>query len=205
MRCNRCGKELITGVYRYNTSTYCEDCAKELGLPDPLAMANKMMSMFNDNLLNFGELEFSPTKSQIKCPKCGTSLSDYEKTKAVGCIECYNTFNEVIVRDLMRAQASNSYSGRTPGQFPSSQFEAGGIKSAVNETKSDELPKAAEKQEANAENAEVLEKLARFEKADPGMLSDDDLKEAIKLAVSTENYMLAARLRDELKGREDKA
>ena len=204
MRCNRCGKELITGVYKYNTA-YCEDCAKELGLFDPLAMANKMMNLFNDNILNFGELEFSPTKSQIKCPKCGTSLLDYEKTKAVGCIECYNTFNEVIVRDLMRAQASDSYSGRTPGQFPSSQFEAEGIKSGTNVAETDEMPKATEQQADNAGNAEILEKLARFEKADQGMLSDDDLREAIKLAVSTENYMLAAKLRDELKGREDKA
>ena len=35
------------------------------------------------------------------------------------------------------------------------------------------------------------------------MLTNDDLKEAIKLAVASEDYILAAKFRDELKSRED--
>ena len=44
----------------------------------------------------------------------------------------------------------------------------------------------------------MLEKLA---KADLGMLSDEELKNGIKLAAENEDYVLASKLRDELKGR----
>ena len=40
-------------------------------------------------------------------------------------------------------------------------------------------------------------------KADLGMLSDEDLEKGIKLAAEAEEYKLASKLRDELKGRKD--
>ena len=55
---------------------------------------------------------------------------------------------------------------------------------------------AAESESVNS--AEMLEKLA---KADLGMLSDEELKNGIKLAAENEDYVLASKLRDELKGR----
>ena len=205
MKCSRCGKDLVNKVYKYNTTILCEDCARELGLPDPLAMANNAMRLFNEEMIfpqGFGELEFSPTKSQIKCPKCGTSLRDFEQTGMLGCIECYNTFNESIMRMLMRSQANTRYVGRAPGNLPDSKkigsFDSIGYTDDKERTIVPD--KTSEKQDANVE-----EKLAKYENSDLGMLSDDDLKEAIKLAVAKENYMLAARFRDELKGRENNA
>jgi hypothetical protein len=44
---------------------------------------------------------------------------------------------------------------------------------------------------------------AKLEKADLGMLSDEDLQTAIKLAAENEDYILASKLRDELKGRKE--
>ena len=204
MRCNRCGKELVNRVYKYNTTILCDDCARELGLPDPLAMANNAMRLFNEEMIfpqSFGELEFSPTKSQIKCPKCGTSLRDFEQTGMLGCIECYNTFNESIMRMLMRSQANTRYAGRAPGNLPDSK--------KINI--SDDMPIFDTKIDNKTDNGpakkdvDVEEKLTKYENSDLGMLSEADLKEAISLAVAKENYMLAARFRDELKGRENKA
>ena len=40
-------------------------------------------------------------------------------------------------------------------------------------------------------------------KADLGMLSDEDLEKGIKTAAEAEEYRLASRLRDELKGRKE--
>lgn len=203
MRCNRCGKELVNRVYKYNTTILCDDCARELGLPDPLAMANNAMRLFNEEMIfpqSFGELEFSPTKSQIKCPKCGTSLRDFEQTGMLGCIECYNTFNESIMRMLMRSQANTRYAGRAPGNLPDpSKINGSDEVAASSEIPVSETPETSSKKQADDE-----EKLTRYENSDLGMLSDDDLREAIKLAVAKENYMLAARFRDELKGREEK-
>jgi hypothetical protein len=40
-------------------------------------------------------------------------------------------------------------------------------------------------------------------KADLDMLSDEELEKGIKVAADAEEYKLASRLRDELKGRKD--
>ena len=40
-------------------------------------------------------------------------------------------------------------------------------------------------------------------KADLGMLSDEDLEKGIKVAAEAEEYKLASKLRDELKGRKE--
>ena len=33
--------------------------------------------------------------STLTCPKCGMTLREFENEGRVGCIECYNTFNEI--------------------------------------------------------------------------------------------------------------
>ena len=40
-------------------------------------------------------------------------------------------------------------------------------------------------------------------KADLGMLSDEDIEKGIQVAAEAEEYKLASRLRDELKGRKE--
>lgn len=45
--------------------------------------------------------------------------------------------------------------------------------------------------------------LDQLMKADLGMLSDEELEAGIKVAADAEEYRLASRLRDELKGRKD--
>ena len=51
-----------------------------------------------------------------------------------------------------------------------------------------------------ANDEKMIEKLS---KADLGMLTDEELNDGIKLATRLENYQLAIRLRDELKGRKE--
>lgn len=197
MKCERCGNPIGNKIYRYNNTILCPDCAKELGMPDVMPSAFKM---FESDIMNvipqvFGNLEFSPTRSQIKCPKCGTSLKDLEMNGFLGCIECYNTFNDQISRALMRTQANVEHLGRKPGVVSDSSS----LKK-VTEVKDfdvEELKAAAAEEESINED-----KLSRLANSDLGMLSDEELKDAIKLAVETENYLLAARFRDELKGRE---
>jgi len=43
----------------------------------------------------------------------------------------------------------------------------------------------------------------QLKKADLGMLSDEDLENGIKAAAEAEEYVLASKLRDELKGRKE--
>ncbi|MBO7449854.1 MAG: hypothetical protein J6U54_05745 [Clostridiales bacterium] len=205
IRCDKCGKPITNSMFNINGVTLCGECAREAGLidnfmPSTLKFLDQEFSGFIPPIMR-EQLEFSPTRSQIKCPKCGTSLKEFESTGSLGCIECYNTFNESIMRLLMRLQANTHYRGRAPGiaseSIPTSKDE-----------KVVDLPTINVEEEASSEVQEKdnnmdAGKLLKYSNADLGMLTNDDLKEAIKLAVASEDYILAAKFRDELKSRED--
>ena len=124
MRCARCGKMITNRMIKINGTVLCPECAKEAGLgnmfPDPEAMANDMMKGFFDAdfastvIPLMGELDFAPSRIQTKCPKCGTSLKDFESTGLLGCIECYNTFNESIMREMLK---NRSMPEENPGRI----------------------------------------------------------------------------------------
>ena len=60
------------------------------------------------------DLDFANAK--IRCPRCGTTLRDIESGGQLGCIECYNTFNESIMKNILKRQGSSEYMGRKPGE-----------------------------------------------------------------------------------------
>ena len=203
MKCDNCGRQIGNRIYRYNNSYLCPECARSLGVSDMISntMSGAMgaMKFLDSEILGvmpqvFNGLEFSPTRTQIKCPKCGTTLKEFESTGLLGCIECYNTFNDQIMRSLMKTQGNTEYIGRAPGV----KADTSAWKVAVDNDDSEMSVESTVDSEHKNED-----KLLRYENSDIGMLSDEDLKEAIKLAVEAENYLLAARFRDELKGRED--
>ncbi|MCR5617591.1 MAG: hypothetical protein K6F83_04820 [Clostridiales bacterium] len=208
MRCDKCGKPIGNHLIRINGMTLCEDCAREMGINEA-ALASSAFRLLDNELTSFlppimrEQLEFSPTRSQIKCPKCGTSLKEFETSGNLGCIECYNTFNEAIMRLLMRLQANTHYRGRAPGILSEPITASREMK----EVDVDEIGSKAESEEAQApshekESPSDENRLLKFANADIGMLTNQDLKEAIRLAVASEEYLLAAKFRDELNGRE---
>ena len=163
------------------------------------------------SLMQMNELDFG--NSTLTCPKCGMTLREFENDSRVGCIECYNTFNDNIVREMFKQQGNTEYIGRMPAQSADTETETEEIPQIRNTTGNDSKtakPEAAETKET--EKAEpVPEKktekgaltLEQLMKADLGMLSDEDLEKGIKVAADAEEYKLASRLRDELKGRKD--
>ncbi len=207
MRCERCGKIVDKSYTNYNGRFFCPECAKELGLPDAATLASSAFRFLDDGLTSFfplmrEQLEFSPTRSQIKCPKCGTTLKEFEATGNLGCIECYNTFNESVMRLLMRLQADNHYRGRSPGIASEPMEDSKETK----EIDAAEIGSNSESKEPEVSPAKEIaadeNKLLKYSNADIGMLTNEDLNEAIKLAVAHEDYLLAAKFRDELRSRE---
>ena len=224
MRCERCGVELTNKIIKINDVPYCENCARIMGygkfLRSPEEMLGSAFSPFDEiasSIMQMNELDFG--NSALSCPKCGMSLREFERKGRLGCIECYNTFNDYIVKEMFKQQGESTYGGRMPGQTaelnniekgakPESKIEANGESP---EEKAPEKEEAKEGvKEAESQNEETgdlktlaLEKLAKLEKADLGMLSDEDLQTAIKLAADNEDYILASKLRDELKGRKE--
>ena len=218
MRCERCGKELTNRIIKINGVTYCENCARLMGydrfLKDPSDLLGNPFSPLDQiasSLMQMSELDFG--NSTLTCPKCGMTLREFENEGRVGCIECYNTFNDNIVREMFKQQGNSEYAGRLPAQ------------SAGTDAKNAEIPQEIKK-EAPKKEIEVTEKapettvkepqekapakksgkgltLEQLMKADLGMLSDEDLEKGIKVAAEAEEYKLASRLRDELKGRKE--
>lgn len=216
MRCARCGVELTNKIIKINDVPYCENCARIMGygkfLRSPEEMLGSAFSPFDEiasTIMQMNELDFG--NSALSCPKCGMTLRDFEKRGRLGCIECYNTFNDYIVKEMFKQQGESTYGGRLPGQsaemkniktdaLPEAKKEETSEAKAEPETKeSSEVKEPANAAESGSvSSADMLEKLA---KADLGMLSDEELKNGIKLAAENEDYVLASKLRDELKGR----
>ena len=217
MRCERCGKELTNRIIKINGITYCENCARLMGydrfLRDPadlMGIPFAPLDQIATSLMQMSELDFG--NSTLTCPKCGMTLREFENEGRVGCIECYNTFNDNIVREMFKQQGNSEYAGRIPAQSADTDAKTQDIpqiqkiaKPQTDAAKA-EAPKAETQESAPAapqkssKDGLTLEQLM---KADLGMLSDEELEKGIKVAADAEEYKLASRLRDELKGRKD--
>lgn len=220
MRCERCGVELTNKIIKINDVPYCENCARIMGygkfLRSPEEMLGSAFSPFDEiasSIMQMSELDFG--NSALSCPKCGMSLREFERKGRLGCIECYNTFNDYIVKEMFKQQGESTYGGRMPGQtaelnsagediLPGKTADEGALEAPAKEEPKDGEKSAETKAEDSADlKAQALDKLSKLEKADLGMLSDEDLQTAIKLAAENEDYILASKLRDELKGRKE--
>ena len=187
MRCERCGGPIGNKLIRFNGRTICENCARDLKVD---RMFRSPTDLFGESFPILGELtnailgggadlEFSNTK--IRCPRCMTTLRDIEKTGKIGCIECYNTFNETILKDVLRRQGTGEYKGRKPGEeidIGEDTDTAAGVADAQKETSSaDKKPAdgAVKKAPSGAskKNDDILE---RIKKSDLGIRLRDEIK-----------------------------
>ena len=217
MRCERCGKELTNRIIKINGVTYCENCARLMGydrfLRDPSDLIGNPFSPLDQiasSLMQMSELDFG--NSTLTCPKCGMTLRQFENEGRVGCIECYNTFNDNIVREMFKQQGNSEYAGRLPAQsaetdtwtaeIPRAKKTLGPVIEA-----GDKVTDAGDKKEEPSVPEKKPEKTGltvdQLMKADLGMLSEKELEQGIKTAADAEEYKLASRLRDELRGRKD--
>ena len=109
MLCDRCKKNVATfhKSVMINGEGYethlCEECAKDMDLNMDMdidmdfGFPNDIFYLINDN---FGFNGLYLEKNTKKCPKCGSTFSDFLKRGKLGCSECYDTFNEEI-RDML--------------------------------------------------------------------------------------------------------
>ena len=219
MRCERCGKELTNRIIKINGVTYCDDCARIMGydryLRDPADLLGNPFAPLDQiatSLLQMNELDFG--NSTLKCPKCGMTLREFENEGRVGCIECYNTFNDNIVREMFKQQGNSEYAGRLPNQPADVDVTSDEVimkrKLSQALTQVPDAPvKVEEKSTPQNEKAPEAKPgkgsltIDQLKKADLGMLSDEDLEKGIQLAAEVEEYILASKLRDELKGRKE--
>ena len=108
MLCTNCKK-------REATHTVCGNDGEEMHLCDGcferLGGAAAYLGDGPDFFVNF----LPPEKDDaLKCPVCGTTLSDYTRTGLVGCAACYDTFREELMPVIRRIHGRTQHEGKRP-------------------------------------------------------------------------------------------
>ena len=207
MRCSRCGSQIGNSYVRFNGVLLCDSCARDLKIDEVFRRQNAlfdqafpMLDEFPGVFSSGSDLDFANAK--IRCPRCGTTLRELESGGQLGCIECYNTFNESITKNILKLQGSSEYMGRKPAQASEIEASEAPVQEAEPEKKTE--PKAAAEPAAKAEakaEAKTEDILAKVKDADLSELTDKEIEDAMKKAAEVEDYALAVKLRDELKSR----
>lgn len=57
---------------------------------------------------------FGPASPRLKkCPVCGTTYGDYERTGLLGCASCYDVFKEELIPSIRRIQGKVDHVGKS--------------------------------------------------------------------------------------------
>lgn len=103
MKCSKCGKNNANITYNQNINgevtnlNLCEECAHKLGI------FNSFDDIFSPMVLDLDYI----LPEEIKCKKCGYTLSKYRNSGLFGCDSCYDTFRNEIDSILLKLQGKN--------------------------------------------------------------------------------------------------
>lgn len=153
MVCDNCGKREANVRYSENVNgrrrelNLCEECSKKLGIGQMnFNMPIDFSSFFGGFMDDFGAQEFMPILNEIKtlkCDNCGFTFDKIANTGRLGCIDCYDVFEDRLDPIIKRIQGANHHVGRI---------------GKIVDKKIDTKIKANEKQEENKE-VSIIEEL----------------------------------------------
>jgi protein arginine kinase activator len=120
MKCDLCNEkeatvhltEIINGEIQ--KLHICEECAKKKG--------KEMQAHFGLSDLLSSLMDFEPSipqsaaqkKTAVKCPVCGMTYYDFQKTGRLGCGRCYKTFEKELGALLRKIHGSERHIGKMP-------------------------------------------------------------------------------------------
>ncbi len=140
MKCKRCGIKNANIMIKYsvngkeNELALCESCVKSLGFSgqDKADFSlNPASSFLHGNILDAlnkisnpfnvtSAVTDSERAGEIKCDKCGMTLSRFKEKGKLGCASCHETFAKQLEQVLRRVQSGDSHRGRGLGMAPES-------------------------------------------------------------------------------------
>ena len=93
----------------------CESCAEQKGAD--------FKSHFNFNkllasLADLGSEEVAEQISKLQCKMCGMTQEEFAKTGRLGCADCYQTFERLLLPILRRVQRDAHHVGKVPTKAP---------------------------------------------------------------------------------------
>lgn len=185
----------------------CDECAREMGISIPGTLKNGLLGAGLPGALDegFGNMT-SPLDilasafaapfglgfeglsgdagNNVTCPTCGITQSQFTKSGFLGCPDCYQVFSKWIDPMFQRTQMGSKHLGRTPGN-------AGGIELHDEDGKGEPEIRQVETE------ADVLVGLSPEEKEKKQLILEKE--RALQEAIKKEDYLEAAKLRDEIK------
>lgn len=186
MLCDNCKKREANVMYSENINGakkelhLCEECSEKLGIGKmDFDISKDLSNLFGNFMEGFATPEFMPLfehMKDIQCEQCGFTFDDIVETGKLGCGKCYETFEEKLEPILKRIQGNTRHIGRI-GKISSNEIKGSVDKNQKEETKNDN-----ENQKSEVES----------------------LQEQLKQAIKEERYEDAAKIRDEIKKRENK-
>ena len=74
-----------------------------------------MYDFFSDFQELFNGFDVYPVyRNEIRCKKCGTSYSHFQKSGKLGCSECYKTFSIPLEATLRQIHSNSEHKGKIP-------------------------------------------------------------------------------------------
>src|SRR5436190_7491341 len=114
MNCEKCHKNHAT----IHLTAIENDVKKEAHLCDGCAKDTGVHLKFNfsmgDLLGGLMEPPKTPRVSQIRCPECGITYSEFKTKARLGCANDYEVFRTELLRLLEKVHGSTQHAGKTP-------------------------------------------------------------------------------------------
>lgn len=208
------------------TFMLCDVCAREMGISIPtfpvsVKINNPFAVMGNAFQTTFGIGADDLTKRRpYRCEQCGLTFDEFRKTGFLGCPHCYEVFGSQLDPVFCRTQMGKKHLGRNLG----SKIKSGTGKKSEDDDKcsmeerfglnlsTDEMIDTEHTSESQGENISAekktvgdgifsnpadSEELDALEKQHRSVLIQEK-KAELSEAVEREDYLLAAKLRDEI-------
>lgn len=91
----------------------CSVCAQEQGRLDSYTSTN----VFDDDFFRkmvYPDFSGGQEGEELKCPRCGMTYTEFNRTGKLGCPECYQVFHEEIVPLMRRIHGHSKHDGKVP-------------------------------------------------------------------------------------------
>lgn len=119
MKCDLCPssavvhiQEVVEGQHR--TLNLCQQCAEERGItPDSISPAN-----IGDLLTQMAQIQDAEQDApwpERSCDRCGMTSAAAQEDGRLGCIACYEVFEDLIRNTLSSCQHGELHTGKRPG------------------------------------------------------------------------------------------
>ena len=112
IKCSICGKDAnvhLTQIVnnKINKVDLCESCAQKKGVTDPEGFSLADLFVKTPAVA-------TTDKPHVQCPKCGLNTTDFRRTGRLGCSDCYDVFEPLLLPMLDDMHEGVSHKGKIP-------------------------------------------------------------------------------------------